>query len=257
MRLWLQFFLLVLSFLSWAWVEVEYASPLPHAATALHSSASVTRCERCSAQPPRGESLYLDLGANRGNTLQLFLLDPTIELSHSNNPHGFTFPYNPPDFRIVAVEAMRSTHGASLEALQRRYPQIELVWAAVGTEDGGTLRIFRDESAKGSGEWGAGIQPMFSENYVDVPTMDVSTWLDKNVCACDFVVMKVNIEGSEFALFDKMLAQGTLCLVDVAHVYFHASFFPANASRLKERITSVYKPAFDTCGIKTEVWSAH
>ena len=216
-------------------------------------------CDRCSEQPPRTKNLYLDLGANRGNTIQLFLRDSDLNDKRGfNNKNEFVFPYNPGDFRIVGVEAMRSTHGTVLEALQQRYPtQIELIWAAVGTEDGGTLRIYRDEGAAGEGEWGAGILPLFSKNYVDVPTLDVSSWLSANACLCDFVVVKMNIEGSEFALIDKMLQQGTLCLFDVAHIYFHPKFFSANASQLVERINDVYKPAFEKCGISTEVWSVH
>jgi len=214
-------------------------------------------CTRCDTQPPR--NLYLDLGANRGNTIQMFLLDKNLPgLGDLNNPDFFNFPYNPSDFRVVGVEAMRSTHGASLEAIQRRFPdQIELIWAAVAKEDGGTLRIYRDEGASNWGEWGAGIQPRFSKNYEDVPTLDASSWLADNSCKCDFVVLKCNIEGSEFPLLDKMLEKGTIDLVDVAHMYFHPQFFPGNETELKTRIETVYRPAFDKAGVKIEVWSVH
>ncbi len=203
--------------------------------------------------------MYLDLGANRGNTIQLFLLDPSMPpLSHLNNKDAFNFPYQPSEFRVVGVEAMKATHGAALEAIQRRFPeQVEILWAAAGTEDGAMLRIYRDEKAVAEAEWGAGFLPLFSSKFVDVPTVDVSSWLAGNACKCDFVVVKMNIEGSEFNVLDKMLREGTLCLMDVAHLYFHPKFFPGNESALVQRIEEVYKPAFDDCGVLTEVWSVH
>jgi hypothetical protein len=229
----------------------------PRGAGALRAGGD-RRCARCLASPPRAVHLYLDLGANRGNTIQLFLLDPAFTLAAANNKDDFRFPYNPTDFRVVGVEAMRSTHGAALEALQRRYPaQVEIIWAAVGAEGGGTLRIYRDEGASAEGEWGAGIQPRFSKNYEDVPTLDASSWLADNACACDFVVVKCNIEGSEFALLDKMIAQRTLELVDVVHMYFHPQFFPQEERALVKRIDEVYRPAFDRAGVLREVWSVH
>jgi hypothetical protein len=215
-------------------------------------------CARCAASPPRVEHLYLDLGANRGNTIQLFLLDPAFTLAAANNKDDFKFSYNPSDFRVVGVEAMRSTHGAALEALQRRFPgQVEIIWAAVGAGGGGMLRIYRDEGAAAEGEWGAGIQPRFSSKYEDVPTLDASSWLANNTCACDFVVVKCNIEGSEFALLDRMISEGTLCLMDVAHMYFHPQFFQGRERELTARIEEVYKPAFAACGVNAEVWSVH
>jgi FkbM family methyltransferase len=202
----------------------------------------------------------LDLGANRGDTIQLFLLDSAMPpLANLNNKDAFLFPYHPSEFRVVGVEAMRATHGRALEAIQRRYPeQVEILWAAAGTEDGGTLRIYRDEAAVAEAEWGAGFLPLFSKQYADVPTIDVSSWLAANACECDFVVVKMNIEGSEFSVLDKMLREGTLCLMDVAHVYFHPKFFKGNESvALARRIEDVYRPAFDACGVLTEVWSVH
>lgn len=145
------------------------APPQPPPDHPLRSSPSVHHCSRCAAHPPRpGQPLYLDLGANRGNTIQLFLLDPSMPpLSQLNNKDAFNFPYQPSEFRVVGVEAMKATHGEALLGIQRRFPeQVEILWAAAGTEDGATLRIYRDEKAVAEAEWGAGFLPLFSNKYV-------------------------------------------------------------------------------------------
>jgi len=219
------------------------------------------RCGYCSQlpfNPDTAQHIYLDLGANRGDTLRLFLKDPTLPpLNELNNPHEYKFLYNPAKFRVVAVEALRELHASSLEAIQQRYPQVEIIYAAAGTEDGATLRIYRDEKAASHGEWGAGMNALFSKNFTDVRTLDISSWLAAQVCPCDFVVAKINIEGAEFAVLDKMMRDRTLCLIDVIHAYFHATFFPTEQREGYHQKVFIYNRAFADCGTVAEEWRAH
>ncbi len=200
-------------------------------------------------------NLYIDVGANRGDTLRMFY-NPIMDAAAVgilNNPHPFQFHYDPSEFRVVAFEAMKEVHSASLESLQKQY-DFEVMWFAVSDRDNGTLRIFRDEQSSVDGEWGAGILPLFSNNFVDVPTVDLSSWLSRNCELRDEVIAKMNVEGSEFQVLDKMILDGSMCLLDKAHVYFHPSFFPEQEEILRDRIVHVYKPAFDACGIEYAIW---
>jgi len=181
--------------------------------------------------------VYIHVGANRGDTLRMFF-NPTMDadaVGILNNPHPFQFHYDPSVFRVVAFEAMKEVHSASLESLQKQY-DFELMWFAVSDRDNGTLRIFRDEQSSFHGEWGSGILPLFSNNFLDVPTVDLSSWLSRNCKLRDEVIAKMNIEGSEFQVLDKMISDGSLCLLDKAHVYFHPSVFPDQEEILRDRI---------------------
>jgi len=214
--------------------------------TFLYCCASMASCRRL---------FFLDIGANRGDTLRMFYKEG---MNSSNNPHPFTFTYDPSKYKVIAVEALKSVHGAELEKLKDKY-HFELIWGAVGVQnDGQPVKIYRDEKAAKNGEWGAGVIPVFSENYEEVKVFDLSLWIGSHVRPEDEVVMKLNIEGSEFSLLDSMIEDNTLCLLDKLHVYFHASFFPKNESQiLLNRIQQVYQPEFNRCGIYIGIFSVH
>eukprot|EP01062_Namystynia_karyoxenos_P049717 TRINITY_DN38185_c0_g1_i1.p1 TRINITY_DN38185_c0_g1~~TRINITY_DN38185_c0_g1_i1.p1 ORF type:complete len:392 (+),score=112.92 TRINITY_DN38185_c0_g1_i1:81-1256(+) len=54
-----------------------------------------------------------------------------------------------------------------------------------------------------------------------VPVMDFVTWLRANVRVEDFVVLKVDIEGSEHALIPHLIRQGAAGLIDEAYMECH------------------------------------
>ena len=61
------------------------------------------------------------------------------------------------------------------------------------------------------------------ENPVNVKCVDFSKWLDQHVTEDDHVVVKMDIEGSEYAVLHKMFEDGTIDLVDELMVEFHGS----------------------------------
>jgi hypothetical protein len=57
-------------------------------------------------------------------------------------------------------------------------------------------------------------------NAKNVPTyqaamIDFSSWMGSSFAPSDFVVLKLDVEGAEHAIIPKMIADGTLGLVDV------------------------------------------
>lgn len=56
---------------------------------------------------------------------------------------------------------------------------------------------------------------------INVPTVNFSKWLRNTVSLDDFVHLKVDIEGAEYDVLERMIADGTIDLVDEMHVEFH------------------------------------
>lgn len=54
-----------------------------------------------------------------------------------------------------------------------------------------------------------------------VETIDFSEWLETNVHEDDFVVVKLDVEEAEYAILDRLLTKGTLCLVDELYMEVH------------------------------------
>jgi len=58
-----------------------------------------------------------------------------------------------------------------------------------------------------------------------VRSLDFSAWMARKFEPDDFVVIKMDIEGAEYAVLEKMLADGTLALAQLMIVEFHWPYF--------------------------------
>lgn len=73
-----------------------------------------------------------------------------------------------------------------------------------------------------------------------VESIDFSKFLRSNVSPNDFLVIKMDIEGAEFAVLESMISTETYQLVDVLYCEFHERFFidTRQYSRLREEYVS-------------------
>jgi hypothetical protein len=121
----------------------------------------------------------------------------------------------------------------------------------------GLLRLYRDKPQAEWDEWGATSTKQFNRggelsDYVDVPTLDFFMWLKENARLCDEVLLKMNFEGAEYHVLDKMINDGTLCLVDHALMYFHGT----HTEMLRTRVEK-YRDAFSQCETHIAIFSMH
>lgn len=56
----------------------------------------------------------------------------------------------------------------------------------------------------------------------DVSCIDFSRWLNDTVNSEDYVIVKMNMEGAEYPVLEKMIEDTNIGLVDVLYVKFHA-----------------------------------
>lgn len=56
---------------------------------------------------------------------------------------------------------------------------------------------------------------------IEVPAIDFSSWIASKFTSDDFVWLKLDIEGSEYEVLSKMLADKTIDLVDLLFIEFH------------------------------------
>ena len=56
---------------------------------------------------------------------------------------------------------------------------------------------------------------------VRVPCVDFGQWLKKNFSIYDYILVKLDIEGAEYDVLDKMLSDGTIAYVDKLYIEFH------------------------------------
>ncbi|CAJ1948308.1 unnamed protein product [Sphenostylis stenocarpa] len=83
------------------------------------------------------------------------------------------------------------------------------------------------EKVQGKGRGMGRIQPMQSSGGFDgvevekIPGFDFADWLKNTVSKNDFVVMKMDVEGTEFDLIPRLFETGAICLVDEIFLECH------------------------------------
>ena len=141
----------------------------------------------CPASDSTVRRIYLDVGAN------------TYESSI-----GGWFRATYPDGKKYKVTAFEAEH--VYDKTYRDHPDVELLHFAAATRNG-TI------------SWG--IKGIDSTGGKTRKAIDMADFLQRRVAASDFVVMKMDIEGAEYAVLPHLLATGAIDLVDELFVEVH------------------------------------
>jgi FkbM family methyltransferase len=157
--------------------------------------------------------IFVDLGANIGSVSEAFGLDH-------------------PDHELIAIEPnielLPVIHARSLN-LPR---PISVIWAAAWTHYG-FIDLFKSKHDVASTVVsGKHEHAEYGWSQIDykaptrVPALDISSWLYRNVRSSDHVVMKMDIEGAEYEVLEKMLVDGSVNLVAELRCEWHIDRFP-------------------------------
>ena len=210
-------------------------------------------------------NIFLDVGSNRGDVIEAFF--NKRHRRDSTNPM-WKFPinnYNPDNWKVFGFEASPS-HVKSLSKWNKRN-NVEIIYNAVWTNANETLKLNVDDGKNGAGhaEWGSSLFLDWSKRndwmkgtgkFYNVKTMDFIAFLGDKIKEKDTVVMKMNIEGTEFKIFEAMKKYNLLCLIDYYQIYWHPSFF--DDSNKKKIIVADIRTEILKCEkTKISLWSVH
>lgn len=150
---------------------------------------------------------YVDCGIFKGSILRHFLKNPA---------YG-------PSYRLYAFECNPSlshvNYGDNVTTIRK----------AIWTHDG-EVELFVNHK-------GADMTPTRIEGHsvykekrtgrldkdhpIKVPCIDFSAWLQRTFTPEDYVVVKMNIEGAEYDVLEKCVADGSTALIDELHIQWH------------------------------------
>lgn len=151
--------------------------------------------------------LFIDCGACQGKATKTFL--DSVE--------------NPQDFLVVQFEPWEKLSDG-IFSMQQKYPGVAFMFfqKAVWIED---REI--DLYLCGKGSQGSTVCKEKHSNSVDhekptrVEAIDFSSWLEINFSKNDYIVLKIDIEGAEYEVLNKMINDGTIDWVDELIIEFH------------------------------------
>jgi FkbM family methyltransferase len=174
-------------------------------------------------------NVYIDLGANIGDTVRQFLTE---------NPSYECYAFEP---NMALLPRLAE---AGLQLPQPHY----LIWAAAWVFDG-TIDLFQSGSPAASTIVSGKVEftergwpPIDYSRPVRVPSVDFSQWLARRFSPGDNITVKMDIEGAEYAVLEKMLADGTLSMLKMLRCEWHQDRFPdislASHNMLRERVAA-------------------
>lgn len=79
------------------------------------------------------------------------------------------------------------------------------------------------------------------DHPIRVKCFDFSRWVGEHFTLADYVVLKMDIEGAEYAVLDKMLTDGTIDLIDVLYAEFHYMKIGVDALKHDELVARLRK----------------
>jgi len=167
------------------------------------------------------KNVFLDLGTHFGQGLREFIAKFNIDNSWSVH----TFEPNPVTYNIFKNNFLKLT------------PYVKHYQIAVTDYDG--LININIETPPNEGETGQGSSVIgldkwnpwggsLRENFkycTQVPCIDLSKFILNNFDKNDYIIIKMDIEGSEYTVLDKMLKDGTIEYIDHISIEWHSRFF--------------------------------
>jgi FkbM family methyltransferase len=168
-------------------------------------------------------SVYIDLGANKGDTVAAYL---------QQNPNASVFAFEP---NPQLAEVLR------LRFAER--PAVTVLEAACWIIDG-TTRFYighDDSSTLIEGKVSNSQFPQFDidyRNYTTVKTLDFARWLLENFSQSNDIVVKMDIEGSEYKVLQRLLDTDVIDLIREIRCEWHWNRYPI-AREEHERIKTL------------------
>jgi FkbM family methyltransferase len=178
--------------------------------------------------------VFIDCGGFNGSSIRKFL----NETSDSSEYDLITFEPNPTFYRCYSGFGTNHT----------------LIPAAVWTKEG-ELEFFLDEiDGDGSSVLREKTTGCLNKQFpLLVPSIDFSNWLKENIKSSDEVCLKLDIEGAEYEVLEKMFSDGTIHLIKKLYIEWHWTKIPSvtkeRHDQLVERLIAI--------GIVPSLWDAN
>jgi len=158
------------------------------------------------------QKIYVDLGANEGSSL----LKQSV-----NFPQHVIYAFEPNPALLPSLHAI---------TLRLKKP-VHVIWGAAWVYDG-EIDLFMSSRNESSTVVPGKVThqpqvwpPIDYDKPTRVPCFDFGTWLSR-MCGGATVVIKMDIEGAEYAVLERMLDTGTIDLIDDLFCEWHHDRFP-------------------------------
>jgi FkbM family methyltransferase len=167
---------------------------------------------------PKRKKWFIDLGGHLGQSIRRFYRQ--VEDADKYNIVSFE-----PEPETFAKLLRNVGHIPNIELINKAATthnnQVDFYPGKANENEGGTTLKGKQTGAVDYG------------NPVKVDAVDFCKWLKETVKQKDYVVIKINIEGGEYDLMEKMLKDKVTHLIDEVYIQLHSHKFPQGPDRWK------------------------
>lgn len=146
--------------------------------------------------------IFIDGGAHKGESIEAF---------------KSTKAYTKHDWTIYSFEA----NPELIPELLKKYNGVNILSKAIWINDGHINFYIGTESTLSSSVIKDKTTGKLNKIPINIPCVDFSKWCTENFKKEDYVVLKLDIEGAEYEVLDKMLKDNSISLIDVLYIEFH------------------------------------
>lgn len=211
-------------------------------------------------QRQKRRCIFVDCGANVGDSFRVFMKE-------ANTKFYYDYPI-PSNFLRSECESYliegNPAHTPALKAVEEQYktktPPVSVTVfpnTAVWIESG-VISFYLDTVNGGRDYWGSSLNPAHPDAIksgkvqVNVTSMNLADFLLRNFLPQDYVLVKVDIEGSEWDLLPHLLQTRSDVVIDLLLVEWHDFLKPVKFKTTKESIINEFNnrrvsiPPYDT-----------
>ncbi|KAJ3403620.1 hypothetical protein HDV05_007704 [Chytridiales sp. JEL 0842] len=212
----------------------------PHG-TSSSSSTSGTLRSLLSSKPKPQRLVFVDFGANRGDSYRVFMQEPNTKYNYTyakpENRHfkefeAHLFEANP----VFNVELVNTKQ----EFTKRGYGEVKIYPSTIVYTKDTIVPFFLDTVNTANDFWGSSILSSHRDSKasggvsVDLRAMDVARFLLESFSPEDFVVVKMDIEGAEYDVIPHLAKMKAYVNIDYMYVEYHTFAIEEEGNRWKD-----------------------
>jgi len=177
------------------------------------------------------KKIFLDCGTHFGQGLEEFIRMYSMDDS----------------WDIYSFEPNKNTYRVACEKIN--YKNVKLINKAVYTYDGEILLNIETNPTEGPTGMGSSVMGLdvwnpqnfnlgekrFEQNH-KIECIDFSKFVTDRFEKSDLIIIKMDIEGSEYDVLEKMVIDNSIDYVNDIYVEFHASFFITDVSKREREL---------------------
>ena len=171
--------------------------------------------------PPR--HVFVDVGGNVGDSVAAFINKGVPGVARAGQAFDAIYVFEP-----------NPTFATRYDRYRNKNYMFDFIPAAAAARDG--ILTFAGADLGGS------TLSKNSDHSVSIRSVDFSAWLKRSVSLDDFVVCKIDAEGSEYEIVQQMFVDGTLCLCDRLSIEWHGWLGVSSDSDSNAHVRSFLDP---------------